>query len=260
MMENPVLWKELKARLRSRQTVPVRVAVGGVVLLFVLGCYYFAIVYFGGIGGNGGTETARQWWEVGVWLQSIMIWLLCPALAANAVTQEKEQQTWEMLVFTLLSPAEILVGKLIARLVPMVAILASFLPYMVYCLAYGGAKVSEFLVTYTVFAIWIVFLTTVSLFMSWAFRRTAAAIAMSYLVLFALTIGTGLIEATLTAGQPDLDSPIIWLNPVRILKAMTDPMDPRATQVMLMSHMTYLGAAAFLFWRMVRRFRAFAIE
>ena len=75
------------------------------------------------------------YWLLGVSVHAILIWLLCPALASNAITQEKEQQTWEMLLFTLLTPAEILLGKLAARIAPMIAVVLAFWPFMMICYA-----------------------------------------------------------------------------------------------------------------------------
>lgn len=257
MYENPVLWKELKTRLRSRQPAPVRAAIFTVVGLFIALCYYYVI---SNVARYSGRAEARDWWQLAVGIQALLIWLLCPALAVNAITQEKEQQTWQMLVFTLLTPFDILFGKLVSRLVPIVAILAAFLPFMLYAFAKGGASVGEFFVTYLVFTIWILFLVTVSLFMSWAFGRTAVAVAMSYMVLFALTIGTGLAEWMIGMGRDFPDSPIIWLNPVRIVAAMNSATDTKATAVMLVSHLSYLGCTALLFMVMVSRFRAMRTE
>lgn len=257
MIQNPVLLKELKTKLRSRQSRSVRMSIGAVVGIFVLFCYYQALVY---LSRYGDLDTRREWWTGGVVIQGIIIWLLCPALAANAVTQEKEQQTWEMLIFTLLSPLEILVGKLLSRLIPIIGILSAFFPLMFYCFATGGVTFYNYVVTYLIFACWILFLTTTSLFMSWAFRRTASAIAMGYLVLFALSIGTAMVELILNRANPTMDSPVIWLNPVRILIAMTSTTEPKAGSVLLFSTLTFLSITAFLFWRMTQRFRAFSIE
>lgn len=257
LRENPVLWKEMKIRTRSRQPGPVRMAILFVVGGLVLFCYYHALTY---IVSDGRTEAARDGYHVAVGIQAILIWLLCPALAANAVTQEKEQQTWDMLIFTLLTPLEILTGKLLARLLPILGILAAFFPFMAIMMVLHGATPGEFLLTYFLFGIWIFFLTTVSLFMSWAFKKTASAIAMSYLVLFILSIGTALLEMTLSASNPGSETPIIWLNPVRILNAMLSTSDDKGGQVLTFSTMVFAGVMALLFWRMVSRFREFAVE
>ncbi len=256
-VENPVLWKELKAKFRWRQPPRVKAAIAGLTLLLIIYAYWqiFAtMLREDSIGG------AKQWWQVGVALQALLIWLLCPALAANAITQEKEQQTWEMLIFTRLRPAEILSGKLISRLLPMLAILAAFVPYMLFCAARGGALIDEFVMIYVMFAIWTLFLVTCSLFMSWAFRKTATSIAMSYMVLFTLVIGTGLIESTISAGGRYYDSPVIWLNPVRIVAAIFERNDQNAPGILLLSNGVFIAVTGFLYWRMLQRFRDFSVE
>lgn len=232
-MENPVLAKELRIRFRSRHSAPVRWSVGLVVGGFLLLCYYYSISY---LVTDASPRAAEGAWNIAFGVQTTLIWLLCPALAANSVTQEKEQQTWEMLVFSLLTPMQILSGKLFTRLLPIVGILAACAPFNIVCLFMGGMKFRDLLLGYLLFAIWIAFMTTVSLFMSWAFKKTAAAIAMSYLVLFGLAIGTLLLEATLSAGSGSSDSPILWLNPFRVMSALLDATnDYKSGRVILLS-------------------------
>jgi ABC-2 type transport system permease protein len=257
LFENPVLWKEMKTRVRSRQPVPVRNAIVVVVGGLILFCYYHAMSW---LMSDGRADTARDGFHASVVIQSILIWLLGPALAANAVTQEKEQQTWDMLIFTLLTPFEILTGKLLSRLLPVLGILAAFLPFTLLTTAMRGATLGEFLLIYVLFAVWILFLVTVSLFMSWAFKKTATAVGMSYFVLFLLTIGTGLVAMTMALGGNADESQVLWLNPGRVVAALVDLSGSQSAQVLLFSTVVYTGATALLFWRMVSRFREFAVD
>src|SRR5437588_9455630 len=112
MVENPIFMKELKTKMRSRQSTNVLIALAVTAVLFVSYCYYLALGY---ILKYGGSNAGNDGWQAGVVVQAILIWLISPALTANAISQEKEQQTWEMLIFTLLTPREILLGKLCAR-------------------------------------------------------------------------------------------------------------------------------------------------
>lgn len=259
MIENPVFLKEIKTKMRSRQTPAVQMAIAAIILLGLLWGYYNAIVY---LVRSGGTPAARDLWNVGVVVQALLIWLLAPSLAANAITQEKEQQTWDMMIFTRLTPGEIVFGKLAARLLPAAGLLAAFFPFMLLCYARSNLTPLDFVATYVNLGVWIVFLVTVSLFMSWAFRRTSAAIAMSYIVLFVLAIGTWLIEATIRGGAMNgQDTPVLWLNPVRITAALIEPReDAQAGSVLAFSLLTFTGITVFLLWRMLSRFRAFSVE
>ncbi len=259
-LENPVFIKEIKTKMRARQSRGVKIAVACIVGAFVLWCYYEALGY---MIRNPGTHAAKDCWVVSIVVQSILIWLLSPALAANAITQEKEQQTWEMMLFTLLRPAEILYGKLAARLVPVLALVAVFIPFQLICLASSDIPLGQFLLAYLLFAVWILFLGTSGLFMSWAFRKSAAAMTMSYLVLFALTIGTTLLNAVFSIADRTgwVESPIWWLNPIRSMMGVLEPKDDMmAVPAIVWSVVVFSALTLFLMWRMIRRFRAFAAD
>jgi len=258
LLANPVLIKEVKTKLRGRQSPRSLAVVAGLMALFILWCYYHAI---GWLFRFASPRTGEEGWQIGLVMQAILIWALCPALTANAISQEKEQQTWEMLTFTLLTPAEILLGKLLARLIPLAATVAAFAPFMAVCFSMSGLSYVYPLAAGLSLIIWMVFLATVGLFMSWAFHRTASAVAASYLVVFGLVIGTALVELTLSMGGGDGDSFVLWLNPVRICAALLDiDRNPNAAGVILFSSFAFAGIAAFLLWRMVSRFRAFATK
>lgn len=258
MIENPVFVKEIKSKMRSRQPRSVTLTIVGIIGLIVLWCYYEAISWLMQIGGS---NSGRAPWQICTVVQAFLIWILGPAVAANAITQEREQQTWEMMISTLLTPMEILLGKLAARLLPLLGILALFLPFMLFCLGLGGLEVSEFLLTYVLFGVWTLFLVTLSLFTSWAFKRTAVALAVSYLVVIFLSIGTALIAQVLEPfGSPER-SPISWLNPFLITAALLDREHiPNADSILLFSQVFFVLVSIFLFWRMVARFRTFSVE
>src|SRR5437016_2454043 len=158
ILENPVLIKEVKTKMRSRQPKTVQATIAAIIGLFVFYCYYQAFAY---MVKYGGVNSGNDGWSIGIWIQAIFIWMLAPALTANAISQEKEQQTWEMLLFTLLSPSEILFGKLMARVLPMIGLVAAFFPFMLFCFARGTIGPGMFLTTYAVLAVWIFFLTVV---------------------------------------------------------------------------------------------------
>jgi len=257
MFENPVFIKEIKTKMRSRQPVQVQIVIVGLIVAFLLWCYYEAIVY---LTRYGGPSTGQEGWQLAVGLQAILIWMLSPALTANAISQEKEQQTWEMLVFTRLTPVEILLGKLTARLLPMLLLFAAFFPFTLFCHARANLPPVDFALVYFHFGVWTVFMATVGLFMSWAFRRTAVAVALAYLVLFLLVIGTLLIEVTLSLGYGPGDSLVLWLNPVRITTALVSrENDANASGVLTFSALIFAVLPVFLFWRMISRFRAFEV-
>src|SRR5205085_12169861 len=118
-------------RLRLRQ-LPLAAKLGiGVVILGAMALLY-------GVVGKAlvdypTEDIGRMAWGWCIGIQYALVCLIAPVVTANCITQEKEQQTWEMLIFTRLKPGEIILGKLLARLAIVFLVLALFLPLTVFC-------------------------------------------------------------------------------------------------------------------------------
>jgi ABC-type transport system involved in multi-copper enzyme maturation permease subunit len=270
MINNPVLRREL-LRGRLRQPKATLVAVGGVVLI-VLALLYFNIIT--SLLGDSNPVTARDAWRNVVWVQFALVCLVAPSITANAIAQEKEQQTWEMLVFTRLMPAEIIFGKLLARLAYVVGLLLLGLPIAIFCALHAdrdGANSSayislgQFLGTYLTMFICGLFFATFGLFMSWLLNRTLYAIISSYtFVIFGLIIITFIIAGFLSSLTNDstflTHCPLMWFNPVLIIFEAANPQEHRDTVFLIYGMIGYLLLSALMIWRMISGFRRFAYE
>ncbi|MCC6728731.1 MAG: ABC transporter permease subunit [Chthonomonadales bacterium] len=253
MWRNPVFTKEVRTKMRSRQPRAVQATVVALVLLPIGLCYYYALDYL--LWPGAGSQAGRDGWQAVCALQTILVWVLAPAAAANAFTQEREQRTWDLLATTLLTPAEIVFGKLAARLLPLAALLAVFVPYGIACAAAGGVTLSRLVGSYALLGLWAVFMTVVGLYASWRSRRTATAIAIGYVVLGVLAIGTALVETTMHIGRAfvgSTETALLWINPARVGAAAIDTYDSNRFAVLAFSSVVYAGTAALLLWRMAR--------
>jgi len=271
VINNPVLRKELLLRFRMRQPTPTRIGLG---LLITLGLGW---MYWAGMSrllSDASPAAGRDAWMVAIWIQYLIICLVAPSLTANAITQEKEQQTWEMLVFTRLQPAEIVLGKLLARLVTVGLILGICLPFTLFSwlhAAQGGPASPSFIspwqfgIAYLVMLLSALFFATLSLFLSLALKRTLYVIVLAYvLVIGVLCIGTALITALLSSIVQDYNlfdhSPLMWFNPIRLIWAAMAPNEPGNSAVLLAGLFGYAAATLLLLAHMITRFPRFAHE
>ncbi len=271
MINNPVLRKELLLRFRLRQPTPTRIGIGLVIGFLVLWAYWYGMQW---LLSDASPSTGREAWIGAFGLQYLILCLVGPSLTANAITQEKEQQTWEMLVFTRLLPGEIVLGKLLARLVSAGLIVAIFLPFMIFSWAHAARdsigssnyiSIGQFLIAYLVLGVSIVFFATVGLFLSLLLKRTLYAIIVSYFVIIGvLCIGTGLLTLVMSAlvGGSDLSehSPLLWLNPFRLMMAALDPSQPGSISALLGGLLGYSLATTLMLTFMIARFRRLAHE
>jgi len=270
---NPVLHKELFMRLRLRQ-VPLPAKIGiGVVVFGALALFYGVI---GKLLIDNPTEyVGRAAWGWCIGIQYTLVCLIAPVVTANCITQEKEQQTWDMLIFTRLKPSEIIFGKLMARLAIVFLVLALFLPMTAFCWIHsavmdthvaGTSKLGEFVLTYVVTIVSAIFFATFGLFMSWQLKKTLFAIMVSYtFVIGFLLIGTTLIYVALQSRFSDsnflVKCPLMWINPVYLLYYAAIPDNSaNSTLFVIYGLLCYSVGTLVLLWRMVLGFYHFSYD
>ena len=124
-----------------------------------------------------------------------LIVLLAPALASSAISQEKEQQTWETLATTRLRvSAQILLGKWLGRLVLIGWIGLILLPLLL--VSAGGADLPPvtILVAFAFFALNAALYGMIGLVCSFVARRTLVATTVALVITALLCLGTWVAE------------------------------------------------------------------
>ncbi len=222
---NPVLEREIRGRLRLRPKGHRAVNIWVARLLGVVVAYYYARGLLGIWGGTA--QDARELWPLLVYGALLLIVLLAPALAATAITTEREQQTWEILATTRLTGAEVLLGKWLGRQMIPWLLLVILLPYMAVCAAHAGfgwgmlPSVLCFLLTT------IACYSALGLLCSFQARRTMTATAMALTASAFLCLGTIIVSqvAETINGSPvvlDSNAPALWVNPFYALGWLGD--------------------------------------
>ncbi|HEY2252305.1 MAG TPA: ABC transporter permease subunit [Planctomycetaceae bacterium] len=135
--ELPLLAKELNEQAAQRRTYLVRFLYAGI--LFTAACGMFYGSFLQGTGGSaGGLGQGRQMFEQLVGLQFWTIFLFLPAISCGCLSIEKERNTLGLLLITTLSPWQIVVQKLLGRLVPMLTFVVLSFPLMAVAYSFGG--------------------------------------------------------------------------------------------------------------------------
>ncbi|MDX6226062.1 MAG: hypothetical protein QOE64_2438, partial [Frankiales bacterium] len=125
--------------------------------------------------------------------------LVAPALAAQSVNGDRERGVLAALQVTALGAGDIATGKLVAAWGTSVVFLALTLPDVLWCVAAGGVQLTRLLVTMGVMVLLLGVICAIALALSALLRRTTTSGLLSYLAVFALSIGTlvvfGLVSA-----------------------------------------------------------------
>jgi ABC-2 type transport system permease protein len=116
--------------------------------------------------------------------------LVVPALTCQSINGDRERGVLAPLQITLLTPREIAVGKLLAGWGTALVFLLAALPMVLFCLLMGGVGIARVVVTLGVVALLLGAVAAISLGWSALMARTTTSTVLSYLTVFALTVGT----------------------------------------------------------------------
>ena len=144
---NPIIGRIVRSAAPKLSYTLMRYGfLAGIVLLML-----FAML-FSGLGGSP-KDLAKRGATIFnslAWLQLGMICIIAPVFAAGAITQEKDNRTFDILLSTPLSNAAIVLGTLLSRLFLIVALVASALPVMFIARLYGGVSNDQIMGTFVI--------------------------------------------------------------------------------------------------------------
>ena len=207
----PVLRYELITTARRRRYYFIRL-IYGLILLLQLGMLFRE---WESKHQRGGTREDIQAFAEDAFIQfagiqGLALMVLIPALVAGIISDEYQRKTLHYLLASRLSSAEIVLGKLGARMVHVVAFIALGLPIVSLLLLYGGLNPVNIVYVYVGTTTLVLFTAGFSILVSILARRPRDAILATYGVGSLWLLGPiwlgGIAEY--------LDGPLAWVPPV----------------------------------------------
>ena len=254
--DNPVLQREIRARLRLRRLAASRPLTwgAGVGVLIIVYFYIKGMIAI----GRGQMEDARDLWAYLILFLLILIIVIAPALLSTAITQEREQQTWEGLTSTHLTGAEVLLGKWLARLSLTGLPLLVLLPFLIGCAARGQIGLRTNLATLLFLLLTAGSYGVLGLLCSFFARKTVTATVVSLTVTLFLCVGTPILAAILAsflqAASADYsyhEPAIMWINPFYALFALVIYLEPQGVGMIVPTPGTVPSVAAVFVYSLV---------
>ena len=136
---NPILLRVVSAGGRRRQHLAIRVAyLSALAVIVVIG-----VIWVQSNAGSSASlaDLAKSATHVFKWLSLIQLFLVCvlaPLFTAAAITQEKDSQTYSILLSTPLTNGQIVLGSLFSRLFFVFVLLIAGIPLFCILMVYGG--------------------------------------------------------------------------------------------------------------------------
>src|SRR5262245_64095055 len=85
-------------------------------------------------------------------IQLLMVCILAPIFTSAAITQEKDSQTYDILLSTPLTNGQIVLGSLLSRLFFVIALLISGIPVFAVTQIFGGVAISAIVSSFAIAA------------------------------------------------------------------------------------------------------------
>ncbi|MDP9311361.1 MAG: ABC transporter permease [Chloroflexota bacterium] len=185
----PVLVKELRGRMRGARAFVI-LTIFLLVLAVPTTLLYIAVastVQFDQF--NAGQTIGKTLFLGIVTVALIQVLIVVPGQAASALTSEKERETYDLLISTLLPPWKIIIGKLLAALAYALLLIVAVIPFMAVSFFFGGVTVLEVILALVGLVVTVVLFGSSGILWSVIMRRSLAATIVTQAVSVGLLLG-----------------------------------------------------------------------
>ena len=213
---NPIFLRVLTSSGRRARHVWVRV--GYLVAILITMIVILLVV------GLDPAELGEQLFCAVSYAQLILILMLAPIYTAGAISQERDSQTFSVLLATPLSNLQIVLGSLASRLFFVLAILFSTLPLFALLYYFGGFELKDVVLSYGIAATSALLTGSIAIAISIAYTGTRRVMIGFFLFITAYLVGIwGLDHSILPRlgipGYPPGGGLLDWLHPIGAIQS-----------------------------------------
>jgi len=241
-MINPLAARELRTRFHSTRSnwflATWIVSAGLLGYIFYLFARFYVRQNFG-FGGAGtlltGSFMGRSLFEALLLLALTGVLLVVPAVAAVSIVGEKQRLTLDLLQVSQLGPFRLVTGKLLTSLAYVGLLMISTAPILTVPVLIGGVKVSDMFRGLAMIGLVAITVASIAVWVSARAGSLGGAIAASFLWVFVLVVGTGVLalgelrpfDGTEVFPDGGRETVSLWANPYfALISAVEEPLDP----------------------------------
>src|SRR6187200_558549 len=150
---NPILLRVVETGGKKKRDLFIRCGYLALLIIVVL----FALISstnaaIGGMSLSDLTTISKSTFRMMSYLQLTLVALLAPIFTAGAITQEKDSQTYDILLSTPLTNGQIVLGSLLSRLFFVIALLVSGIPIFSITQIFGGVAIKSITMSFALAA------------------------------------------------------------------------------------------------------------
>ena len=179
MKLNPIFRRDEIIGVRSL-ALPMLVTVlnGGLSILILINLFY--IVSTAELTGEIAYQSFLRIYYIAALLELLLVILIAPALAASSVSSERDPRSLGLLLTTQLTPADIIIGKLMSVMGTLMLLVATALPVFATVYIYGGITLSDILMYLLTAFVCAMLSTSIGILVSVSISIPTAATLISY--------------------------------------------------------------------------------
>src|SRR3954454_11811718 len=147
---NPILLRVVETGGKRKRDLFIRCGYLGLLIGVVLFALIGSSTAISGASLRDLANTSSQIFQRMSYLQLMLVSLLAPIFTAGAITQEKDSQTYDILLATPLTNGQIVLGSLMSRLFFVVALLISGIPIFAIPQIFGGVAISSITMSFLI--------------------------------------------------------------------------------------------------------------
>src|SRR6266513_1042942 len=149
---NPILLRVVQAGGKRKRDLLIRCAYLGILLFLVI---FLLLQSAGNLASASLSDLSKQSSEIFYYMSYVQLGLvarLAPLFTAGAITQEKDSQTYDILLSTPLTNGQIVLGSLLSRLFFVVTLLISGIPIFAITQIFGGVSIASIVKSFAIAA------------------------------------------------------------------------------------------------------------
>lgn len=123
-------------------------------------------------------------------IEFVLIIFLMPALTCGSISGEREKNTLELMLTTKMTPADIVLGKLMAALSTVVLLIVSGMPIISLVFMYGGATIKDIVLLFLSYFVAAYYIGSIGIFASSICKKSSVSAAVTYIVVLMVVLGT----------------------------------------------------------------------
>ena len=231
MLPGPVFNVELLTMARRKVTYVIRFLYGLLLLFLISQSAPGYLRLFEDVDFETTELTIQQLANIGsmmfttfAWTQAVIVLAITPALVAGVIADEKQRKTLHYLLASTLTSAEIVLGKLFARMLGLAVLLAVGLPILTLLSLFGGVDPNEVLLFIGACFTTSFFLGALALLVSVHAKRPRDAVSMVYLLEAVWLVGPTFTRALMPSAGTFWSEVYRWIQPANDWVGASSPL------------------------------------